>query len=66
MIQELDRLGVSYLLSRDALREDFRRSGRNSKNYYFQRGVRGQNHYTPLGNEVVFRELYTWISESSR
>ncbi|MCP3915908.1 MAG: hypothetical protein GY711_10170 [bacterium] len=59
-IRELERLGVSYALSRTALIEDARETGRTTYDYFVKRG-RGANHYTSLGNEVVFRALSAGI-----
>jgi len=66
VVQELDRLGASMLPARVALREDFEQSEHALQDYFIPRGQPGANHYSALGNEVVFRILYDWIAENSR
>ena len=63
--EKLETLGVPYQLSREALRKDAQLTGRGATDY-FQSGGKGKNHYTPLGNQVVFRVLEAWIADVTR
>jgi len=56
LLGELSRLGAPYVLSREELVADARRTGRTESDYFIVSG-HGRNHYTALGNEVVFRAL---------
>ena len=40
----------------ERLRADAERTGRGAADYYITRG-RGRNHYTALGNQVVFEAI---------
>ena len=53
---ELERLGLAYVSSKERLRADAERTGRGAADYYITRG-KGRNHYTALGNQVVFEAI---------
>lgn len=56
LVRELRRLGIPYVSSKPRLLQDRRRTGRGDEAYFFAEG-RGREHYTPLGNEIVFAAL---------
>lgn len=56
LVAELQRLGIPYVSSKPRLLEDRRTTGRGDDAYFFAEG-RGREHYTPLGNEIVFGAL---------
>ena len=62
---ELDRLGTPWISSRRAILEDAALTGRGRGDYFLLEG-RMPNHYTPLGNAVVFAPLRDALSVMTR
>lgn len=56
LVSELQRLGIPYVSSKPRLLDDRQRTGRGDDAYFFAEG-REREHYTPLGNEIVFAAL---------
>lgn len=54
--QTLDRVGAPYVLSRVPLERHAAQSGVSWDAYFYTEGGK-RNHYTPLGNEVVFQAI---------
>ncbi len=52
----LERLDLPFVAAIDAIRADQARTRRSRADYFVEKGF-GRNHYTALGNEVVFEAL---------
>jgi hypothetical protein len=56
LVRTLAELGAPFVSSKTPLRAYMARTGESSRPFYFDSGP-GLNHYTALGNEVVFEAL---------
>ena len=60
VLDELRALGAPWVSAREILVEDARATGRGRADYWQTDGP-SPNHYTPLGNEIVFRALHAGL-----
>jgi hypothetical protein len=63
VVRELNRIDLPYVSSKLWLREDAAKTGRGRDDYYIPSGSRGQGHYSPLGNEIVFGAIRSGLAK---